>query len=145
MASTIGATPKVYKNVRSYFERELKNYEVILVRQKITEDYLYRVIAQNKITGKYAVWTCWNETTQSLNFGHYDLTKETAIDILFCKGEWDFWLTEIAEVLASRIAEHDQDFAREVLIDELDMEDEELDYFGISNVDLGIEEDDEDL
>ena len=39
-----------------YFERELKNYEVILVRQKITEDYLYRVIAQNKITGKYAVW-----------------------------------------------------------------------------------------
>ena len=57
MASTIGATPKVYKNVRSYFERELKNYEVILVRQKITEDYLYRVIAQNKITGKYAVWT----------------------------------------------------------------------------------------
>lgn len=56
MASTIGATSKVYKNVRSYFERELKNYEVILVRQKITEDYLYRVIAQNKITGKYAVW-----------------------------------------------------------------------------------------
>ena len=56
MASTIGATSKVYKNVLSYFERELKNYEVILVRQKITEDYLYRVIAQNKITGKYAVW-----------------------------------------------------------------------------------------
>lgn len=42
-------------------------------------------------------------------------------------------MQEIAEVLASRIAEHDQDFAREVLIDELDMEDEELDYFGISN------------
>lgn len=83
MASTIEATSKVYKNVRSYFERELKNYEVILVRQN-----LYRVIAQNKITGKYAVWTCWNESTQSLNFGHYDLTKETAIDILFCKGEW---------------------------------------------------------
>lgn len=54
MASTIEETSKVYKNVRSYFERELKNYEVILVRQKITEDYLYRVIAQNKITGKYA-------------------------------------------------------------------------------------------
>lgn len=54
-------------------------------------------------------------------------------------------MQEIAEVLASRIAEHDQDFAREVLIDELDMEDEELDYFGISKVDLGIEEDGEDL
>ena len=35
----------------------------------------------------FSVWTCWNETTQSLNFGHYDLTKETAIDILYCKGE----------------------------------------------------------
>ena len=54
-------------------------------------------------------------------------------------------MQEIAEVLASRIEEHDQDFAREVLIDELDMEDEELDYFGISKADLGIEEDDDDL
>lgn len=90
MTSTIGATQKVYKNVRSYFERKLKNYEVISVRQKLTENYIYRVMAQHKTTGKYAVWTCWNESTQSLNFGHYDLTKETAIDILFCKGEWDF-------------------------------------------------------
>lgn len=51
-------------------------------------------------------------------------------------------MQEIAEVLASRIAEYDPDFAREVLIDELDMEDEELSYFGISKADLGIEEDD---
>lgn len=49
-------------------------------------------------------------------------------------------MQEIAEVLASRIAEYDPDFAREVLIDELDMEDEELDYFGISKADLGIED-----
>ena len=54
-------------------------------------------------------------------------------------------MQEIAEVLASRIAEYDPDFAREVFIDELDMEDKELDYFGISKGDLGIEEDDEDL
>lgn len=54
-------------------------------------------------------------------------------------------MQEIAEVLASRIAEHDPDFAREVFIDELDMEYEELDYFGISKEDLEIEDDDEDL
>lgn len=54
-------------------------------------------------------------------------------------------MQEIAEVLVDRIAVYDQDFAREVLIDELDMTDEELNYFGISKVDLGIEEDDEDL
>ena len=49
-------------------------------------------------------------------------------------------MSEIAEVLASRIVEYDPDFAREVLIDELDMEDEELDYFGISKADLEIED-----
>lgn len=53
-------------------------------------------------------------------------------------------MQEIAEVLASRIAEHDPDFAREVFIDELDMEDEELSYFGINKTDYGLEEDDED-
>ena len=54
-------------------------------------------------------------------------------------------MAEIAEVLVSRIVEYDPDFAREVLIDELDMEDEELGYFGTSKGDLGIEEDDDDL
>ena len=87
MASIMEATSKIYKNVRFYFERELKNYEVISVKQKLAEDYIYRVMAKNKVTGKYAVWTCWNESTQSLNFGHYDLTMETAIDILYCQGE----------------------------------------------------------
>lgn len=52
-------------------------------------------------------------------------------------------MQEIAEVLADRIAEYDPDFAREVFIDELDMSDEELYYFGISKADLGIEEDDD--
>lgn len=51
-------------------------------------------------------------------------------------------MSEIAEVLASRIAEYDSDFAREVLIDELDMSDEELNYFGIFKADLEIEDED---
>lgn len=52
-------------------------------------------------------------------------------------------MQEIAEVLVDRIAEYDPDFAREVFIDELDMSDEELYYFGISKANLGIEEDDD--
>ena len=51
-------------------------------------------------------------------------------------------MSEIAEVLTSRIAEYDPDFAREILVDELDLEDEELDYFGISKADLGIDDED---
>ena len=92
MASTIEATSKVYKNVRSYFSARhgVENYNLVSVRQKLTETYIYRVMAQHKTTGKYAVWTCWNENTQSLNFGHYNFNLEDALDILYCKGEWDF-------------------------------------------------------
>lgn len=53
-------------------------------------------------------------------------------------------MQEIAEVLTSRIAEYDRDFAREVLIDELDMDNEELHYFGISKGDLEPEDDGKD-
>lgn len=90
--STIEATPNIYKNVRSYFSagHGVGNYNLVSVRQKITETYLYRVMAQHKTTGEYAVWTSWNETTQSLNFGHYNLNLEDAMEILYCKGEWDF-------------------------------------------------------
>ena len=90
--STIEATPQIYKNVRSYFSagHGVGNYDLVSVRQKLTETYLYRVMAQNKTTGEYAVWTSWNETTQSLNFGHYNLNLDNAMDILYCKGEWDY-------------------------------------------------------
>ena len=92
MTSTIEAPSKVYKNVRFYFSdgHGVENYNLVSVRQKLTETYLYRVMAQHKITGKYAVWTSWNETTQSLNFGHYNLSLENATDILYCKGECDY-------------------------------------------------------
>lgn len=45
MASTIEATSKVYKNVRSYFSagHGVENYNLVSVRQKLTETYLYRV------------------------------------------------------------------------------------------------------
>ena len=90
--ATIEATPKIYKNVRSYFSdgHGVENYNLMSVRKKLTETYIYRVMAQHKTTGKYAVWTCWNETTQSLNFGHYDLSLDDAMEILYCKGEWDY-------------------------------------------------------
>lgn len=44
MASTIEATSKVYKNVRSYFSagHGVENYNLVSVRQKLTETYLYR-------------------------------------------------------------------------------------------------------
>lgn len=70
-----------------YFNKHLPNYRVYEVYHKSNHDddnYLYMVLAK-KNTDKendYAVWTSWNESTQSLNYGHYDLTKDKAKEVL---------------------------------------------------------------
>ena len=38
------------------------------------------VIAKIGVT--FSCWTCWNETTQSMNFGHYGLTYEECDSVL---------------------------------------------------------------
>lgn len=78
---------EVKNNVRKYFEDNLPQYTVYNVYYKSNHDddkYLYMVFAK-KNTDKeddYAVWTSWNESTHSLNYGHYDLTKEKAKEVL---------------------------------------------------------------
>lgn len=69
---------EVIDNVNNYFfnSKTLDNYEVFKVlraSEHPDDSYLYEVIAKHKITKEYAVWTCWNETTHSLNFGHYNI------------------------------------------------------------------------
>lgn len=68
-----------------YLSKHLNDY----ILSKITrlsshpdDDYLYIVKALNTKTLKYAVWTSWNTTTQSLNYGHYDLTEEKAEEVI---------------------------------------------------------------
>ena len=34
------------------------------------------MISARKDDGTYAVWTCWNQKTESLNHGHYGLQSE---------------------------------------------------------------------
>lgn len=65
----------VIENIQKYFLEKLPNYEVVKVRRKSWHEddaHLFMVTAK-KNTGSYAVWTSWNEQTQSLNFGHYDI------------------------------------------------------------------------
>lgn len=65
----------VIENIHRYFQEKFPNYEVLEVRKKSCyeeDSYLYMVAAK-KNTGSYAVWTSWNDSTQSLNHGHYDL------------------------------------------------------------------------
>lgn len=69
---------EVIEDIKTYFKEHLPKYDVLRVRRKSyhpDDSYLYMVSAK-KDDGTYAVWTCWNESTKSLNHGHYDLTSE---------------------------------------------------------------------
>lgn len=67
----------VIEHVKLYFKENLPRYAVLEVRKKSyhpDDDHLYMVSAK-KEDGTYAVWTSWNEATQSLNHGHYGLSS----------------------------------------------------------------------
>lgn len=69
-------TKQVRKNVEEYFKKHLSGYIALEIRKKsvFPEDaYLFMVSAINE-DGSFAVWTCWNEKSQSLNYGHYNLS-----------------------------------------------------------------------
>ena len=65
----------VRKNVKLYFKKYLPEYTVLEIRRKSyhpADSYLWMVSAK-KDDDTYAVWTAWNESSQSLNYGHYNL------------------------------------------------------------------------
>lgn len=92
MSATIPMS--VWNNVRKYFKEHLDDrYDLQdVIRYKDPMDsYLYMVIAKEKDypetnvqlgCGPWVVWTTWNESTQSLDGGHYDIkTYEDALSI----------------------------------------------------------------
>lgn len=73
---------EVTMHIQEYFQKQLSGYEVVKVRKKSwhkDDAHLYMVAAK-KNTGSYAVWTSWNESTKSLNYGHYDLPDMEACE-----------------------------------------------------------------
>ena len=66
---------EVLNNVEKYLKWHLPAYEVVEVRKKseYEEDSHLYMVAGKKVTGEYAVWTCWNEKLQTLNHGHYGI------------------------------------------------------------------------
>lgn len=66
----------VKENVISYLAKNLPQYEMVNVLRKSNhpdDDYLYMVIAKHITNDTYATWTSWNQSTKSLNNGHYGL------------------------------------------------------------------------
>ena len=78
----------VVENVKKYLTEMLPEYNLVRVVRKSShplDSQLYMVVARRNIreeykrlgAGEFAVWTCWNESTQCLNYGHYDIKTET--------------------------------------------------------------------
>ncbi len=78
-------TLEVREHVELYFKEHLPQYTVLEIRRKSfhPDDYLYMVSARHDNNGTFAMWSNWNEATQSLNHGHYNLCSADDCERLF--------------------------------------------------------------
>lgn len=75
----------VREHIERYFKENLPQYTVLEIRRKSShpdDSHLFMVSANNG-NGTYAVWSSWNETTQSLNYGHYGLQSAEECEKIF--------------------------------------------------------------
>ena len=76
----------VINDVVEYFKNELNNFTPLKVCRNSNhkeDDYLYAVIAKSDSNGSYACWSCFNDSTKSINFGHYNYkTEEEALNMI---------------------------------------------------------------
>lgn len=63
------------EHVEFYFKENLPQYTVLEIRRKSShpDDSHLWVVSAKKEDGTYAIWTSWNESTLSLNHGHYNI------------------------------------------------------------------------
>lgn len=69
---------KILRYVEIYFKNHLPHYAVLTVSRKNhhpDDGHLYIVSAKNEKDNTFAVWSCWNEKTRSLNHGHYGINS----------------------------------------------------------------------
>ena len=80
-------TLEVREHVELYFREHLPQYTVQEIRKKSThpdDGHLYMVSAQ-KEDNTFAMWSNWNESTFSLNHGHYNLCSADDCERLFAE------------------------------------------------------------
>lgn len=76
-------------DIRAYLETNLPDYELIGLWKKSSHPddwYLYKAAGYCKKDGTYAVWNSWNESTQSLNHGAYQIPDWKSCQALIAKG-----------------------------------------------------------
>ena len=83
--SFLEASEPVKAHIKKEIDRQFPSYELVNAWRKnnIADDnYLFSVLAHDRKSNKYTVWTAWNESSQSLNHGHYMLTEQEAREVL---------------------------------------------------------------
>ncbi len=83
---------KIREHIELYFKKYLPDYTVLEIRPKSfhpKDDYLWMVSAK-KSDGTFAVWTAWNESSQGLHYGHYNLQTIEECEKIF----EEFYYTE---------------------------------------------------
>lgn len=76
---------EVREHIVLCFTENLPQYTVLEIRSKSShpdDTHLFMVSAK-KDDGTYSLWTGWNELSQSLNHGHYDLKSAAECEKLF--------------------------------------------------------------
>jgi predicted acetyltransferase len=72
----------VKENIKKYFAEHENLSQYVVKKVFKSREYLYIVVAYNENRDTYTVWSAWNETTQCLNCGYYDIpTYEQAIEL----------------------------------------------------------------
>lgn len=66
---------EVREHIELYFKENLPQYTVLEIRRKSShpDDRCLFMVSAKRDDGTYAVWSSWNESTQSLNHGHYNI------------------------------------------------------------------------
>ena len=140
ITTSLNVPEQVRKNVDKYFAEGhgLTNYEPIAVgHSNSDDDYIYVVLGRQLRGGKWAVWTCWNESMQSLNFGHYDMSEGEAMRLflnpysLYSKCPLEDRLDEIASKCIHGWIDDNDEAAFECLRDEVQLTEEECEYFEV--------------
>ena len=144
MSNVLERVSNVLERIIDYFDTNDLRYEPISVRpcsSNEKDNYLYCVLAKyigdadfKKDT--YAVWTCFNTSTNSMNYGHYDMSYEEACKFFidYGKGKQPISygrLSELATLFKDGLLEDDIESAMEYFSDTCEMSDEEFDYFGL--------------
>lgn len=135
---SLRVSEEVKDRVEKYFDKHLSRYKVVCVVSDTSISYLYKVIAEYMGGDSFKEGTfmygTWNDSIRSLNSGHYDMSEGRVIDCVF-KSEKLLRVDYIASMAIDKLVEVDTEAFME-LLDEIDLTDQEREYYGVTDGDL---------